>query len=112
MNFKNSEITVTDVTESVPVSDPSKKVDLGGGAERNAMADRLLAMRRQRSQKVFRLSWKGGKVPEGAVVDGKRVVYTRDGSVIGGEGSVIGTYDRMLEFGGAKRDEHEMLVFM
>jgi hypothetical protein len=107
----NSEITVTDITESTAISEPSKKVDLRGGPELNEIADRLMRMRRLHAKKVFHLKWKGGKVPEGAVVDEKRIVYTRDGNVTG-ERTSIGTYERLVEFGGENRDEHQMLVFM
>jgi len=64
------------------------------------------------AKEIFHLEWEGNKVPRGAVVSGNVVAWTQHGRVVSSTGEEIGTYERLVEFGGASGRNQQMLVFM
>jgi hypothetical protein len=75
----------------------------------NIPLNQFLAAYAERSTSVFFLCWKGNKVPRGAVIRGQVVAWTQNGSVVAESGALIGTYERLVEFGPG--DEQQMLVY-
>jgi hypothetical protein len=55
---------------------------------------------------AYLLRWKGSKVPRGASVDGTRITWAQHGRLVGEDGSQLGLYERVDEFGGPDSDEH------
>lgn len=64
------------------------------------------------SQKAYILAWEGGKVPRGAIVDGHTIGWTQNGQVIAEDGKFIGVYDRLMEYGGESKKQHQMIIFL
>lgn len=62
--------------------------------------------------KTFLLKWRGGRVPRGTAVWDKKISWTQDGVVSDNEYKKIGTYIRLIQFGGESRRNHEILVFL
>lgn len=69
--------------------------------------------------RVFLISWRGNKVPDGAIVLGREITWTQDGKVAAKHRSPyesltegIGTYERLVEFGGPDGLHHEIRVFI
>ncbi len=99
-----------------------KQVDLGG--ERNTVQDFLkaafteaqvesiLASLQKGADKVFVLDWKGNKVPRGVKLEEGEVGWTQNGVVTSVTGEMMGTYDRMVEFGGEDRNDQRMIVYI
>jgi len=75
------------------------------------LATDLLRRLAEQAKDVFLLEWEGGKVPRGAVVNGKTIAWTQHGIVTSQKSKDIGTYERTVEFGGVGRKEQKMLVF-
>ena len=57
------------------------------------------------------MSWKGTKTPHGAVLGEAAVSHAQNGIVASVRGDTVGTYERLVEWGGPNRDEHMMLVW-
>ncbi len=74
----------------------------------NSQFNAIRAALTKKARRVFILTWKGDKVPSGAMILGHEVVWTQDGMVQTAERE-IGTYQRLLEFGGDNHDEQVML---
>ena len=51
-------------------------------------------------EEAYILTWTGNKIPRGVEIKGKKVVWTQNGVVTAEDSSVIGTYDRITEWGG------------
>ena len=61
--------------------------------------------------RTFLVEWSGSKIPRGAAIDGVAIAWTQNGMVTGAGGVDLGTYERLVEFGGASGREHKMLIF-
>ena|SRR3989344_388238 len=72
----------------------------------------LLCKIAERAKEIFLLEWDGNKIPRGAVVCGMSIGWTQHGLVTSESGQSIGTYERLVEFGGASHNEQKMLVFV
>jgi hypothetical protein len=104
-------VTITDVTKTPQAEEEGKGVNLGD-AKLNETTNRMLSGMRQRAKKIFHLKWEGNKIPRGAVIEGVEIAWTQNGQVTGVGGKMIGTYDRLVEFGGTSCNEQQMLVFV
>lgn len=85
------------------------------GVDQKRIEDRINALikaRKASHQKAFLVSWTGLKVPFGAIIDGHQVAWTQFGVVTDTMNVFFATYERLLECGGEKRDEHAILVFL
>ena len=60
----------------------------------------------------FLLTWEGSKIPRGAHVLDHEIGLTRYGRVLTTSGKTTGTYDRLVEFGGAVRKQQKMLIYL
>lgn len=76
-----------------------------------AQATGLLRRIAERAKEIFLLEWEGNKIPRGAVICGKSITWTQHGRVISEGDEDIGTYERLVEFGGKSGKEQKMLVF-
>ena len=109
--MQHPKVTVTDVTNSPQADEKGKGVSLGD-AKLNETANGMIVRWRERARKIFHLKWEGSKIPRGAVIEGTEIAWTQNGQVTGVGGKMIGTYDRLVEFGGASGNEQQMLVFV
>lgn len=62
------------------------------------------------SEKKYKLNWKGSKIPRGAKVGNSFIDWTQNGIVSAG-GKNVGFYERTIEWGGANKDAHEMIIY-
>lgn len=60
---------------------------------------------------TYLVEWQGSKIPRGASIHGIAIGWTQNGIVSGTQGENLGTYERLVEFGGESGREHKMLVF-
>lgn len=81
-----------------------------GNASFDAKVNDALERARAGSQ-TYLVEWEGGKIPRGASIDGVPIGWTQNGMVSGAAGEQIGTYERLLEHGGASGQEHKMLIY-
>jgi len=95
-----------------------KLIDLGAealGDLKAAMievaAEDLLVILQERAKHTFLLVWKGGKIPRGAIILGKAIAWTQNGTVQDTGGEIIGTYARLAEFGGPEKNIQVMVVW-
>lgn len=109
--MQNPQVTITDVTGDPMSNEKGKGVNLGD-AKLNGIANGLISEMRQRARKILHLQWEGSKIPRGAVIDGTEIVWTQNGQVTGAGGKSIGTYERLVEFGGFSGNDQQMLVFV
>ena len=63
-------------------------------------------------KRAFLLQWKGTKSPKGAVVFEHIIGHTQHGEVQDMDGQNIGSYDRIVAFGGETKDEQLMLIYI
>lgn len=79
-----------------------------------AVALELLDRIRSSYRFGYRLHWTGTKIPRGAGVKFEATTYpiswTQHGMVYGAVQSILGAYERSVEWGGPGKDEHEMLI--
>lgn len=94
--------TIEEITEDT--IEPLARPDIDG-----SVAQLLRAVEMARAKKVgsraFVVMWDGNKIPRGAKVGDYFIVHTQNGLVhgvkqAGSSPEVIGTYDRLAEFGG------------
>jgi hypothetical protein len=71
----------------------------------------LLTAIRGHATHAYILRWDGSKIPRGAVIDGETIAWTQHGMVTSESGKTIGTYDRVVEFGGQSGNEQAMIVY-
>jgi hypothetical protein len=109
--MQNPEVTITDVTAKPQAEETGKRVNLGD-VKLNETVNRMIAHCRESARKIFHLKWEGNKIPYGAVIEGTEIAWTQNGQVTGVGGKTIGTYDRLVEFGGATGKEQQMLIFV
>lgn len=60
---------------------------------------------------LFLLEWEGDKIPRGVSINGKSIGWTQNGMVNSDRGENIGTYERLVEFGGESGRQQKMIVF-
>ena len=114
------EVTVEEITEKrdkLVSTNAPKDVDLGGrhnfqAALAESHFDRLRQAIRQKEARVFLLTWQGNKVPRGVNLLGHIIAWTQHGMVTSKGGKTVGTYDRVVEFGGDTGKEQKMLVYL
>jgi len=83
-----------------------------GDKEFEKQVDAQIARLRGQGGLRFLLTWTGSKVPRGANVFGHIVMWTQNGQVTTQTGIDIGTYDRLVEFGGPSHNEQMMIVYL
>ena len=109
--MENPKVQVTEISnllgEDLPINNP---VDLGD-PDMNQRLNDLLGSIRSESEHAYILRWQGNKVPRGAVVNGEILGWTQHGQALNQEGRMVGTYDRVVEFGGESRKEQVMIVY-
>ncbi|MBP7708725.1 hypothetical protein KA107_03490, partial [Candidatus Pacearchaeota archaeon] len=87
-----------------------KKVQLGDPVIDNQVNALLLRLRED-CKHVYVLRWEGNKIPRGAVLGEETIAWTQNGCVNSKSGKMIGTYCRVVEFGGQSGKEQVMLVY-
>ena len=102
-----------------PIAMPDTPAPSTGLESDNPMAGlvaKLHAARAAEAGRVYRLTWKGSKVPRGARIGSHEIVWTQHGMVHArnarGDVEEIGTYKRVVEFGGANQDEQIMEIYL
>jgi hypothetical protein len=112
----NPEVTVQELTVADGVlraSDPSVKIDdTQWAGEVTAQITGLIGRMQTAAKAAYLLTWHGRKVPRGAVVGDHMITYTQSGVVTADFGDEIGTYQRLVEFGGPDRTLQQMVVFL
>lgn len=73
----------------------------------NALLDRI----KGNAKHAYLLVWEGNKVPHGAVVGNEVLGWTQHGSARNQSGQIVGTYDRVVEFGGDSGNKQVMIVY-
>jgi hypothetical protein len=124
-SIKVEELTDKNTKELVDKYTP-RGINLGD-VSRERMADALISKLRGKGGRRFLLRWTGDKVPTGASVLGNEIAWTQHGLVqakrgeqpanIGGNMFLgktedIGTYDRLVEFGGESGNEQMLIVYL
>ena len=104
-------VTVMDVTNASQVEEKGKELVLGD-PKIDAIVNDLVADWRGSARKIFHLKWEGSKIPRGAMIEGSTIQWTQNGEVVSSDGKTIGTYQRLVEFGGASGNEQQMLIFV
>lgn len=111
------EYFVDEVSSSVEVGHVSPTVRLGN-PELEAKVQDLLSRKRE-GARVFVLSWEGNLIPRGAVVLGREIVWIQHGIVTATplhpsavEDEQIGSYSRLVEWGGESGKEQKVLLFI
>lgn len=110
------EITNEQVKREVSEYNP-RGVNLGGkhdasAAVAEANVNELIGRIRESEGRKFLLVWEGNKVPRGAHVLEHERSWTQNGEVRTTSRETIGTYDRLVEFGGASGTEQKMLIYL
>ena len=57
----------------------------------------------------FLLSWDGYKTPVGAKIGAIETGWAQNDLIIGKTGEMLGCYDRLVEFGGSKKQSHMII---
>ena len=83
--------------------------NLGGG--RNESNVTALQDLMKHGADTFLVEWQGSKVPRGAEINGVPIGWTQNGMVSGTGGEALGTYERLVEYGGESGREQKMLIF-
>lgn len=66
----------------------------------------LMRLRQSGPHEVIK--WKGSKVPRGKAINGSTIAHAQHGILRSAGGKDIGTYRRVVEFGGEDGDEQEI----
>ena len=108
---------ITTDRDQIIGADKPTTPDLGGrhsleAALAEANIAPIIRQVRQRQRRVFELTWQGNKVPRGAEVLGKKIAWTQHGVVTAEGGEMIGTYERIEEFGGETGKSQRMHVYV
>jgi len=74
------------------------------------VAKALISQMLQNSKNVFVMEWKGSKVPRKGRISDKEIGWTQHGMITSTNSEHLGTYERLIEFGGANQDEHVMVI--
>lgn len=105
-----TEILESNVSELVEKHSP-RGVNLGNRAQESTLNEVISKTRKQGGRR-FLLAWTGNKVPYGARVLQHLVAWTQNGMVSSQEKRCIGSYDRLIEFGGDSGKEQLMIVYL
>ncbi len=73
----------------------------------NSILDKI-----KKGAEIFLVDWEGSKIPRGVLVRGYEIAWTQNGAVTEVGGARIGTYQRLVEFGGETRQHHQMLIYI
>ena len=90
---------------------PGPKVKLGA-IERNERVNSVLHEAAESSETLWFLRWKGTKTPHGAALGKTVISHAQNGIVCSVKGDTIGTYERLVEWGGPDHDEHMMVIWV
>ena len=82
-----------------------------GEASMNERAQALLDRISSQADKFFLLEWEGSKIPRWAKIHDVQIGWTQNGMVNGVKGEDLGTYERLVEFGGTSGKEQKIIVF-
>lgn len=92
------------MTPTVRLGDPDAEAQTLG----------ILQAMTNRAGRKFLVLWNGSKVPHGVKVLGYEIVWTQHGMVNAkdrnGQTTMIGTYQRVLEWGGPNKDKHVLVI--
>ena len=89
---------------------PGPRVKLGS-IKRDERVSSILHGLAEKAETLWFLRWKGTKTPHGAVLGKVAVSHAQNGIVCSDGGDMIGTYERLVEWGGPNHDEHMMLIW-
>ncbi len=113
--MENGPITVTPLSLT-HASAPGPGPDFGARtADELAIQNNgsgLFGALQRHAKQAFCLEWEGNKVPRGAVVGAHTVAWTQNGQVVSDMHEMVGTYERIVEFGGESGRHHKMHVFL
>lgn len=114
--MNHPDVKITDLTgqDNWMLSGASVKLDIEHSPQTQALeaqVNALLQSQRDRSKHIFLLEWQGNKIPRDAEILGKKIAWTQNGTVVVDGGKNIGTYERLVEFGGNSRNEQMMVIF-
>lgn len=70
-------------------------------------ADKLNCLLRKYAPPPVTIKWEGGRNVIG-VINGEFIGYAQHGILKSDDGTDLGTYERVVEFGGDNGDEHEI----
>ena len=100
-----------DTIDQILQGHPPISVNLGD-QKLNSILNASLQQARGNGGRRFYLKWNGSKVPRGAEICGHILAWTQHGRVITDQNQDIGTYDRLIEFGGPSKEEQHMIVYL
>ena len=110
--MENPQVKVTDISnllgEELPLG---KGVNLGN-PQLDGRVNAILGRMKKNSSHAYILRWEGNKVPRGAVVGSETLSWTQNGCAHNETGEIVGTYERVVEFGGDKGNEQAMIVYL
>lgn len=72
----------------------------------------LIARLRDDQRFIYLMQWHGSKIPRGAYVDGYRVGWMQHGIVTACDGTQLGYYERLEEFGGVDKTQHFVAILL
>jgi hypothetical protein len=81
-----------------------------GQRDLKKLAEDMIGKLSDEANNHFLLTWEGSKVPRGAAIGGTDVGWTQHGIITGIDGSSLGYYDRISEFGGPEGRTQAMLI--
>lgn len=82
-----------------------------GDTKLDSMLQIMINKRIHSSSEILLLEWEGNKIPRGAKIGNKEIAWTQHGIVTDKNGDDIGTYERIVEFGGVSKYQQVMLVY-
>lgn len=104
-------VKVTDISnllgEDLPLG---KEVHLGN-PKADERINAILTEMKGSCKRAYVLRWEGNKVPRGAVVGDETLAWTQNGCAHNQSGDIVGTYERIVEFGGDSGNEQVMVVY-
>jgi len=110
--MENPPVKVTDITDKLGGNLPLDRQIKLGDAKLDQIVNTLLNPIKKAIKGAYLLEWEGGKIPRGAVVGDKTLAWTQNGFAHGEDGRMVGTYDRIVEFGGANKQKQIMVVYL
>ncbi len=105
-----TDVSVTKLAEGNKLLVDGPSVDLGDKAANQKLNEYLAKLREGRE--MYLVSWRGSKIPRGVKIKWYEIVWTQNGAVTVSGGMQMGTYQRLVEFGGDSRDEHVMVIYL
>jgi hypothetical protein len=105
-------VKVTDISHLLGEELPLNKQVHLGNPNVDARVNTILTAAKGYAKHAYLLNWEGNKVPRGAVVGDETLAWTQNGCAHNQSGQIVGTYDRVVEFGGDSGKEQVMIVYM